>query len=1003
MLLRPRLTPLLGAAVVAALLQVAPATANPAGTGLVISEVYGGGGNTGAPYRSDFIELHNPTAAAISVSGLSVQYRSTSGGAGGAAVALTGSVPAHGYYLIKAADGANTGLPALPAPDATTTFTMSGTAGQVLLINGTGFTGTGNVAGNPNLVDMVGYGTGNNTFEGATMSANLSNSTSAGRKVVGVDTDNNNADFASGAPGPQNSGTPTEPPPSGGEKTIAEIQGTGATSPFAGQTVTTQGIVTAAYPTGGFNGIYLQTPGTGGGTDATPGASDGIFVFGSNSGASTVSIGDHVQVTGAVSEFNGLTEITPAAGGVVPVSGSAAPVTPLVGAYPTTEAAREAHEGELLALTNTFTVTDTYSLNNYAEIGLATGTTPLIVPTEVADAQDSAAIAAVVADNAARGVVLDDAASLNFLSAANQATPLPWLSASNPVRVGATATFQAPVILDFRNSVWKFQPQQRVTGEGSSVVRFDNTRKAAPEDVAGNLHLATFNVLNYFPTLGVDYAAAGHTCTYYDDRAGNHNTVRDCGPTGPRGAAEADDLNRQQTKIVAAINALGADVVSLEEIENSAQFGPDRDAALSRLVDALNAAAGSTRWAFAPSPSAAELPPLAEQDVIRTAFIYNPSTISLVGASQVLVGSAAFANAREPLAQAFKPKGATDASTFAVVVNHFKSKGSGTDDGTGQGNANPDRIAQAGDLIPFADDFASARGTAKVFLTGDFNSYSHEDPIQVLEGAGYQLIDSDNPHEWTYSFDGQSGSLDHVLANPAAQELVAGADIWGINSGESVAWEYSRTNYNVADFYQPNMFRASDHDPEIVGLNVPVTRPLTVTADDQQISYGQPDPEFSFQTEGLQPGDTFAQAPSCGVEGPHQDAGRYPIVCSGGSAAGYQISYVAGTLTVQKAPLTITPADVSFVRSLLTGRLVFRATVTNAVTHGPAVGVPVTATAHDVFGQTVSCTGTSGSDGLVSCTSSPRVALLLLPPTYGVTAPETRNYLAGSATGHVSH
>ncbi|MFL6022103.1 MAG: ExeM/NucH family extracellular endonuclease, partial [Marmoricola sp.] len=641
MLLRPRAVSALGLALVAAALYVAPASANPAGTGLVISEVYGGGGNANAPFRSDFIELYNPTGAAVPVAGLSVQYRSASGSAGGAAVALTGSVPSHGHYLIKAADGANTALPALPTPDATTTFTMSGTAGQVLLINGTSFSGTGNVAGNANLVDMVAYGTGNNTFEGATMSANLTNATSANRSAGGADTDNNNADLSTAAPTPESSAS-TGGGGDAGDKTIAEIQGTGATSPLVGQTVTTKGIVTATYPTGGLNGIYVQTPGTGGPDDATPGASDAVFVFGSSSGAASVQVGDYVQVTGPVSEFAGLTEITPAAGGVVAASGSAAPVTPLAIAYPTTTAAREAHEGELLAPTDHFTVTDTYSTNQYAEIGLATGDRPLLVPTEVADAQDSAAVAAVVADNAARKVTLDDGSSINFLTASNQGIPLPWLAASNPVRVGAPATFNAPVILDYRNSTWKFEPQHRVTGTGTDVVSIANTRTPAPAAVPGNLHLATFNVLNYFPTLGVDYAAAGHTCSFYDDRAGNHNTVNDCGATGPRGAAEADDLNRQQAKIVAAINALGADVVSLEEIKNSAQFGQDRDAALATLVDALNAAAGSTRWAYAPSPNAADLPPLAEQDVIRTAFIYNPSTISLVGASKVLVGSPAF-------------------------------------------------------------------------------------------------------------------------------------------------------------------------------------------------------------------------------------------------------------------------------------------------------------------------------------------------------------------------
>ncbi len=811
-------------------LQAVSASANPAGTNVVISEVYGGGGNTGAPYRNDFIELYNPTPSPISVAGWSVQYR-TSTGTSAQVTPLAGSVAAGAHYLIQEAAGANTSAPLLPTPDATGAIPMSGTSGVVLLVPTTApFTTVGNLAGNPGLVDAVGYGSAATSSEAAP-TATLSNTTSATRNAAGADTDNNSSDFSTGAPGPQNSsdgGPPPPPPPA--DKTIAEIQGTGASSPLVGQTVHTTGIVTAAYPSGGFNGIYIQTAGTGGGTDATPGASDAVYVFGSNSGASSVALGDFVDVTGVVSEFNGLTEITPAAGGVIAAAGTAPPVTPLVTAYPTTDTDREAHEGELLAPTDQFTVTNTYSTNQYAEIGLATGTTPLIVPTEVADAQDGAAIAAVNADNAARAVTLDDGASINFLSPANQSIPLPWLSPANPIRVAAQATLHAPVLLDYRNNTWKFQPQQPVTDQGGSVATFANTRTESPEAVPGNLHLATFNVLNYFNTTGVDYEAAGHTCTYYNDRAGNHNTVNDCGPTGPRGAAEADDLNRQQTKIVAAINALGVDIVSLEEVENSVALGePNRDDALSTLVDALNTAAGSTRWAFAPSPSAADLPPTSEQDVIRTAFIYNPSTVSLVGASKVLVGSAAFSNAREPLAQAFKAKDAADSAAFAVVVNHFKSKGSGVDDGTGQGNANPDRVAQAQDLIPFANDFAASRGTDKILLTGDFNSYSQEDPMQVLYGAGYQAINSSTPNEWTYSFGGQSGSLDHVLANPAALGIVAGADIWSINSGESVAFEYSRDNYNVTNFYQPNMFRASDHDPEVVGLTVDTAKaPVTL-------------------------------------------------------------------------------------------------------------------------------------------------------------------------------
>lgn len=101
--------------------------------------------------------------------------------------------------------------------------------------------------------------------------------------------------------------------------------------------------------------------------------------------------------------------------------------------------------------------------------------------------------------------------------------------------------------------------------------------------MGGNLKLASFNVLNYFPTTGDQLSG----CVYYTDRDGNPITVKE--GCNARGAANAENFQRQQAKIVAAITKSGADVVSLEEIENSAQFGKDRDAALATLVDALNA------------------------------------------------------------------------------------------------------------------------------------------------------------------------------------------------------------------------------------------------------------------------------------------------------------------------------------------------------------------------------------------------------------------------------
>ena len=100
--------------------------------------------------------------------------------------------------------------------------------------------------------------------------------------------------------------------------------------------------------------------------------------------------------------------------------------------------------------------------------------------------------------------------------------------------------------------------------------------------------------------------------------------------------------------------------MSLEEIENTVKFGKDRDSRSPTLVDALNADAGAGTWAFVPSPAAADLPRVAEEDVIRTASSTSRPTSSRVGCAPGSWSTAPhFDNAREPLAQAFKPAGDT--------------------------------------------------------------------------------------------------------------------------------------------------------------------------------------------------------------------------------------------------------------------------------------------------------------------------------------------------------
>jgi predicted extracellular nuclease len=606
---------------------------------------------------------------------------------------------------------------------------------------------------------------------------------------------------------------------------IADIQGTGDASPVQGKTVTTRGVVTAAYPEGGLNGYYIQTPGTGGADRADGAASDGIFVYSPDTVAD-ISIDDHVEVTGTVSEHYGQSQISVSASGLSDVDEPAEAVKPIEDAFPAGNEKRESLEGMLLQPSESLTVADNYNTNTYGEVVLATGEGTLDQPTDVHRPATPEA-KALEAENLEREVVLDDGATVNFLKT-DKDVPLPYLSQDEPVRVGAQANFTSPVVLGFDHEKWRFQPTTRLTGDNAEAVQptsFTDTRTEAPEAVGGQVSLASFNVLNYFTTTGNQLDG----CQYYDDREGNHITVR--GGCDARGAANAESLKRQETKIVTAINKLDASVVSLMEIENSAAFGKDRDDALATLVKRLNEAAGAEKWDFVDSPAAVP----ADEDVIRTALIYQPAEVAPQNESTILDDQDAFSNAREPLSQAFAPKDGSGEvekdKTFVTISNHFKSKGSGSgpgneDSGDGQGASNADRVKQAEALVDFAGDQQEAADSELVYLLGDFNSYTQEDPMQVFYEAGYKDIAAEKTDESTYVYGSRTGSLDHVLALDASDAgdgatafgSVTGADVWNINSVESLALEYSRFNYNIADLFAPDQFRASDHDPVVVGL-----------------------------------------------------------------------------------------------------------------------------------------------------------------------------------------
>ncbi len=170
---------------------------------LVISQIYGGGGNSGATYQNDYVEIYNPTVAPVDVAGWTLQYASATGTSWTNIQPLGGIIGPGEFFLVALASGGANGA-ALPAANIVGSINMSATAGKIALVsNGDPLAGCP-VGADPDIVDFVGYGTTATCREGSTNAPAPSNSTALFRKNAGqTDTNVNGSDFVTGAPNPR--------------------------------------------------------------------------------------------------------------------------------------------------------------------------------------------------------------------------------------------------------------------------------------------------------------------------------------------------------------------------------------------------------------------------------------------------------------------------------------------------------------------------------------------------------------------------------------------------------------------------------------------------------------------------------------------------------------------------------------------------------------------------------------------------------------------------------
>lgn len=599
---------------------------------------------------------------------------------------------------------------------------------------------------------------------------------------------------------------------------IYQIQGSGASTPFPGSVVTTAGVVVGDFEgTASAQGFYIQDA-TGDGDAAT---SDGIFIL--TGSANVVSAGQVVRVTGVARERFSQTAIAGANNNTTPVPaanivncGSASvAATDVVLPFASADYA-ERFEGMLVRLPQALVIAEYFNYDRFGEMVLALPLDGEARPfTGTAIDEPGAPANARTLANSLRRITLDDAVSAQNPSVLRHPNGDPF-SLTNRFRGGDTVQNTVGV-LGFDFSLYRIFP----TGPADYVAA--NPRSASPEPVGGNLRISAMNTLNFFIT--PDYP----TGNPLDNKCGPAQNV-EC-----RGwdSDQADEFNRQRTKLIAALAGLDGDIVGLNELENTTGVDPLGDPT-NGVVAGLNAVFGPGTYAHIDTGTIGT-------DAIRVGLIYKPAKVAPVGAFQTLdsADDPRFIDtkSRPALAQTFEDL-ATGAR-FTVVVNHLKSKGSACDDvgdpdaGDGQGNCSGTRTLAAQALVDWLATDPTGSGDPDFLIMGDLNSYAQEDPIDAIKagaddtagtGDDYTnlIAHFQGTYAYSYVFDGQSGYLDHSLASSSLFAQVTGAADWHINADEPDVLDYDTTFKPAAQdaLYEPNGYRSSDHDPVIVGLDL---------------------------------------------------------------------------------------------------------------------------------------------------------------------------------------
>lgn len=593
---------------------------------------------------------------------------------------------------------------------------------------------------------------------------------------------------------------------------ISTIQGEGENGyvPYSGQVVTIEAIVTSFTPDK--NGFYLQEEVTD--SDGNIHTSEGMFVYfaDTNPGISATNIGDTVQVQGTIGDYQGNTQMSYVQQFTVTKDGDIADVPePIKVQLPLPNAVDlESLENMLVTFSSandegSLVVTDTYNLGRYGQLTLTSD--ELQVQFTEINTPDADGYAAYLKALKNDQIILDDNSGKQNPDSLYGRGGEP-LSADNPLRAGDSVESVTGVLDQFidaragqHETSYRIQPTEQVnfTGEARPTAELLHNQIGEAE-----ITVASANVLNFFTTCGRD--------TFQTPMG---NTMQG------RGADNADEYSRQLDKLVSMLSGLDADVVGLMEIQNN---GYGQDSAIAALVDALNAALGAGTYAYISGPfsDGSSLQASAGSDAIMVGMLYKPEAVTPVGDAVVpnVDDYPAFDGGnRVPVAQAFESN--QDGEVFTVVVNHFKSKGSviDADQGDGQGNNPQTRLEAAEDLAAWLATDPTGTGDTDNLLIGDFNGYAKEEALTYLDDHGHDHL----THDYSYSYDGLWGSLDHAFASDSLASQITGVADWSINANESTVLDYNtnfKSDAQQQSYYDSSAYRASDHNPVLIGLNL---------------------------------------------------------------------------------------------------------------------------------------------------------------------------------------